>query len=128
MADLLDAHMRLSTDDRALVWPRPSHNLTFVSRRPQHLLDSQAGYKSWRHPLAPKLPISQYHTPAPNPETAAQTDGAQVAPPESKESQRRPQRGPETPHQDQDLDLHPPRNLEPDYSERPVADYAQSAG
>ena len=93
-------------------------------------LITHAGYKSWCHNLAHKLTISQYHIPAPNPEIAAQV-GAQVAPPESKESPRRLQRGPEPPqpyktyHQDHDQDLHPPRDFVPDYSERPVAGHAK---
>ena len=84
--------------------------------------------KSWRHPLAPKLPNSRYHIPAPKPKIAVQLDDAQVAPPMSKESSST-QRGPEHPHPnqtdqlDQDLDLH--QNYVPDFSERPVAGHAQ---
>ena len=112
VAELLHAQTTMSTDKRALEWPGPSHNLTCVARRPEHRLGSQAGCESWRHRLAPKLPISQYHIPASSPEIAVQTGAAQVAPPESEESQRRPQRGPDLPkpnktdHLDQDLDLH----------------------
>ena len=91
------AHTRMTTDNRALAWPRLSHNLTCVPRRPQHRLSSQAGCTSWRYPLAPKLPTSRYHIPAPNPEIAAQSDDAQVTPPVSKESPSSPQRDPEPP-------------------------------
>ena len=55
MAELLHTHMPKSTDNRAVAWPKPSRYLTCVPRRPQHRLSSQAGYKSWRHPLAQKL-------------------------------------------------------------------------
>ena len=80
-----------------------------------------------RHPLAPKLPTSRYHIPAPNPEIAVQIDVAQVASPMTKESPSRPQRGPRLPqhdqtyHQNQDQDLDIPRSILPDVSERPVA-------
>ena len=65
----------------------------------------------------------------PTQEIAAQTDGAQVAPPVSKESPSRPQRGPEPPqpdqtyHENQDLDV--PRSFVPNLSERPVAGRAK---
>ena len=133
MAELLHAHARMSTDNRALVWPGPSPNLTFVPRRPQQRLGSQAGYESWRHPLAPKLPTSQYHMPAPNPEIAAQTDNAQGGITGERRIPEKAAARPGTPttrrdqtyHQDQDLDLHPLRNFVPDYSEGPVAGHAK---
>ena len=65
--------------------------------------------KSWRHPLTPRLPASRYHIPASTPKIAAQTGNAQVASPESEESSRRPQRGPEhhLPHRTWTLDTGP---------------------
>ena len=131
MAELLHVQNCMNMNRRALAWPRPSHNLTFVPRRPQHRLSFMAGYKSWRHPLAPPHLTARYHITAPNPEIAAQTDDAQVASPESKESPSRPQRGQEhhlpnqTYHRDQDLDQHLPQSFVPDVSERPVAGHAQ---
>ena len=122
MAELVHVHNCMNMNRRALAWPRPSHNLTFVPRRPQHRLSSKAGYKSWRHPLAPKLPNSRYHIPAPNPSDC----GATLMTPRWPS---RPQRGPEHPqpnqtdHLDQDLDVH--QNFVPDYSEGPVAGHAQ---
>ena len=111
MAELLHVHISMNMNRRALAWPRPSHNLTFVSQTTSpHRPSLQAGYKSWSHPFAPKLPTSRYHIPAPNPEIAVQIDDAQVASPMSKASPDRPQRGPRLPqpdqtyHQDQDLD------------------------
>ena len=65
--------MAVNTDSRALVWPRPPHNLTCVPRRPQHRLSSQASCKSWNHPLAIRLPTSRYHVPASTPKIAAET-------------------------------------------------------
>ena len=62
----------LNTDSRALAWPRPPHNQTCVPRRPQHRPGSQASYKSWRHPSAPRLPPSRCHIPASTPKIAAQ--------------------------------------------------------
>ena len=85
MVELLHVHC-VNTNSRALAWPKPSHNLTCVTRRPQHRASSQVGSKSWRHPLAPKHPTFQCHIPASNPRIAAQTDNAQVALAESEES------------------------------------------
>ena len=101
MAELVHVHKCMNMNRHALVWPRPSHILTFVPRRPPHRLSSKAGYKSWRHPLAPKLPTSQNHIPAPNQGIAVRTDDAQVASPVSKESLRRSQRDLRLPHQNQ---------------------------
>ena len=121
MAELLHAHVRTSTDHRAMVWPRPCHNLTFVPRRPQHYPGSQAGYKSWRHPLAPKLPTSQYNMPAPNPRIRWRHQRARKPRVGRREAPNPPPD--RTDHLDQDLDLH--QTFVPDHSERPVAGHAK---
>ena len=129
MVELLHVHNCVNTSSRALAWPRSSHNLTCVLRRPHHRLSSQVGFKSWLHPLAPKL----HRIPASNPRIAAQTDNVQVASPESEGSPGTPQRGPKhhQPHQTwyqyhtRDLNLHLTRNAKPDKPERPVAGHAK---
>ena len=125
MAELVHVHKCMNMNRHALVWPRPSHILTFVPRRSPHRPSSKAGFQSWRHPLAPKLPTSRYHIPTPNQVNAVHAGDAQVASPMSKESPGRPQRGPRHPqptwtyhqdqHQNQDLDL--PQSFLPDVSE-----------
>ena len=109
MAELLDAHVRVEHRiRRAFAWPRPSHYLTQVPRRPQHRLSSWAGSQVLAPPFSTQTPdFSIPHTSAPNPEIAAQTDDAQVASPESKESPSRQQRGPERPEPNCKPDLPP---------------------
>ena len=130
MAELVHVHKCTNMNRHALVWPRPSHILTFVPRRSPHRLSSKAGYKSWRHPLAPRLPTSQNHIPAPIQGIAVRTDDTQVASPVSKESPWRPQRGLRLPHQnqtyrlDQDPDLDYPLSSLPGFSKRSVSDHA----
>ena len=132
MAELVHVHKCMNMNRHALVWPRPSHILTFVPRRSPHRLSSKAGYKSWRHPLAPKLPTSRYHIPAPNQVISVHAGDAQVASPRSKESPERPQRGPRNPQpnrtyhqdQDQDQDLDLSQSFLPNVSVRPVAGHA----
>ena len=71
--------------------------------------------------LAPKLPISQYHTPRPS-----QRLQRRLVSPESEESKRRPQRGSPQPNQTEHLDQYPDLHqyFVPAKSERPVADHA----
>ena len=117
MAELVHVHNRMNMNRRALVWPRPSHILTWIPRRPTHRLSLQAGYKSWRHPLAPKLPTSRYHIPASNQVIAVRAGDAQVASPRSKESPGRLQRGPKHPQPDQTYRQDPDQNQDQDLSQ-----------
>ena len=127
MAELLQVHNCMNMNRRALAWPKKSHILIQIPRRSPHRLSFWAGYESWRHTLAPKLPTPRYHIPAPNPKIAVQIDVAQVASPMSKESPGRPQRGPglpqpnQTHHRDQNQDQDLPLSILPDVSEEPVA-------
>ena len=128
MVELLYVHSCMNTDSRALAWPRPSHNLTCVPRRPQHRPSSQASYESWNHPKAPRLPTSRYHIPASTPKIAAQTGNAQVASPENgtfKEAAASPGTPPTKSNHTWTLDPGPPPDLSPSLNERSVTSRAK---